>query len=78
MAATTEISVPDDLEAIGASASELPRPAFEAMVSEAYPVGKEHGFRCMTVVQEAIFDTGCFVHVADAISRVKDRLQQPR
>ncbi len=41
MAATFEISVPDDLiEAIGASASDLPRRAFEAMVSQAYRVGK--------------------------------------
>ncbi|MGA3180269.1 MAG: UPF0175 family protein [Verrucomicrobiota bacterium] len=41
MAATIEISVPDDLvKAIGASASELPRRAFEAMVSEAYRLGQ--------------------------------------
>ena len=41
MSATIEISVPDDLvKAIGASPSELPRRAFEAMVSEAYRVGK--------------------------------------
>ena len=41
MAATIEISVPDDLiTAIGASPSELPRRAFEAMVSEAYRVGQ--------------------------------------
>jgi hypothetical protein len=40
MAATIEISVPDDLiKAIGASPSDLPRRAFEAMVSEAYRVG---------------------------------------
>jgi hypothetical protein len=41
MAATIEISVPDDLvKAIGASASDLPRRAFEAMVSEAYRMGQ--------------------------------------
>jgi len=41
MAATIEISVPDDLvKAIGASPSDLPRRAFEAMVSEAYRVGQ--------------------------------------
>jgi hypothetical protein len=41
MAATLEISVPDDLvKAIGASLSDLPRRAFEAMVSEAYRVGR--------------------------------------
>jgi len=41
MSATIEISVPDDLvKAIGASPSELPRRAFEAMVSEAYRAGK--------------------------------------
>jgi hypothetical protein len=41
MAATIEFSVPDDLiKAIGASPSDLPRRAFEAMVSEAYRVGK--------------------------------------
>jgi hypothetical protein len=41
MAATFEISVPDDLvKAIGANASDLPRRAFEAMVSEAYRMGR--------------------------------------
>ena len=41
MAATIEISVPDDLvRAIGAKPSDLPRRAFEAMVSEAYRVGQ--------------------------------------
>jgi hypothetical protein len=41
VAETIEISVPDDLiTAIGASPSELPRRAFETMVSEAYRVGK--------------------------------------
>ena len=41
MAATIEISVPDDLiKAIGGNPAELPRRAFEAMVSEASRVGK--------------------------------------
>jgi hypothetical protein len=41
VAATIEISVPDDLvKAIGGSASDLPRRAFEAMVSEAYRLGQ--------------------------------------
>jgi hypothetical protein len=41
MAETIEISVPEDLvKAIGASRSDLPRRAFEAMVSEAYRVGQ--------------------------------------
>ena len=39
-------------------------------------VCKELRFRCMAGVQEAIFDSGRFAHVADAISRVKDRFQQ--
>ena len=39
-------------------------------------VVKELRFRCMAGVQEAIFDSGRFAHVADAISRVKDRFQQ--
>lgn len=39
-------------------------------------VCKELRFRFMAGVQEAIFDSGRFAHVADAISRVKDRFQQ--
>ena len=37
---------------------------------------KDLRFRFMAGVQEAIFDSGRFAHVADAISRVKDRFQQ--
>jgi Uncharacterised protein family (UPF0175) len=41
MSATIEISVPDELvEAIGANRSDLPRRAFEALVSSAYRTGK--------------------------------------
>ena len=41
MTATIELSVPDELvKAIGASPSDLPRRAFEAMVSEAYRAGQ--------------------------------------
>jgi hypothetical protein len=41
MSATIEISVPDELvKAIGANPSDLPRRAFEALVSEAYRGGK--------------------------------------
>ena len=39
-------------------------------------VCKDLRFRFMAGVQEAIFDSGRFAHVADAISRVKDRFQQ--
>ena len=39
-------------------------------------VCKELRFRFIAGVQEAIFDSGRFAHVADAISRVKDRFQQ--
>jgi hypothetical protein len=41
MSATIEISVPDELaRAIGATPSNLPRRAFEALVSEAYRAGR--------------------------------------
>jgi len=40
MSANIEISVPDELvRAIGATASDLPRRVFEALVSEAYRAG---------------------------------------
>jgi hypothetical protein len=39
-------------------------------------VCKDLRFRFMAGVQEAIFDSGRFAHVADAIGRVKDRFQQ--
>lgn len=39
-------------------------------------VCKDLRFRFVAGVQEAIFDSGRFAHVADAISRVKDRFQQ--
>ncbi len=39
-------------------------------------VCKDLRFRIMAGVQEAIFDSGRFAHVADSISRVKDRFQQ--
>jgi len=41
MSATIEISVPDELvRAIGATPADLPRRAFEALVSEAYRAGR--------------------------------------
>jgi hypothetical protein len=41
MAATIQFSVPDELvKALGANPSDLPRRAFEALVSEAYRVGR--------------------------------------
>jgi hypothetical protein len=41
MSATIEISVPDELaRAIGATPADLPRRAFEALVSEAYRSGR--------------------------------------
>jgi hypothetical protein len=41
MAATVEISVPDELvKAIGANHSDLPRRVFEALVSDAYRSGR--------------------------------------
>jgi hypothetical protein len=41
MSATIEISVPDELvKALGANSADLPRRAFEALVSEAYRGGK--------------------------------------
>jgi hypothetical protein len=41
MSATIEFSVPDELvKAIGANPSDLPRRAFEALVSEAYRGGR--------------------------------------
>lgn len=39
-------------------------------------VCKELRFRFMAGVQEAIFDSGRFAHVADSLGRVKDRFQQ--
>ncbi len=39
-------------------------------------VCKDLRFRFMAGVQEAIFDSGRFAHVADSLGRVKDRFQQ--
>lgn len=39
-------------------------------------VCKELRFRFLAGVQEAIFDSGRFAHVADSLGRVKDRFQQ--
>jgi hypothetical protein len=39
-------------------------------------VCKDLRFRFMAGVQEAIFDSGRFTHVADSLGRVKDRFQQ--
>ena len=39
-------------------------------------VCKDLKFRFMAGVQEAIFDSGRFAHVADSLGRVKDRFQQ--
>jgi len=47
-----------------------------AFLREIGEVCKELRFRFMAGVQEAIFDSGRFAHVADNISRVKDRFQQ--
>src|SRR5207248_8485811 len=39
-------------------------------------VCKDLRFRFLAGVQEAIFDSGRFAHVADSLGRVKDRFQQ--
>ena len=41
-------------------------------------VCKDLRFRFVAGVQEAIFESGRFAHVADSIRRVKDRFQQVR
>ena len=46
------------------------------LLREIGEVCKDLRFRFMAGVQEAIFDSGRFAHVADSLGRVKDRFQQ--
>jgi hypothetical protein len=67
MSATIEISVPDELvRAIGAAPSELPRRAFEALVSEAYRGGRITHAQVSKMLELDRWQTDTFLKEASA------------